>query len=53
MEYLNDVEIGVNPNEKGFAIDGLEDVPDGTLNIEASNKRNFKFKMQINDMSFF
>lgn len=34
-------------------IDGLEVIPDGLIEVNKANNKNFDYRLQINDYSYF
>jgi len=39
--------------DKNSEIPGLDETPDGMIEVSKSNPRNFDYRIQINDYSYF
>jgi len=57
-KYIFELFDGLSQKEvdygaKANTIDGLEEVPDGIINIKEANKKKLRYKLQINDYSYF
>lgn len=39
--------------DKAKVIEGLDEIPDGTLQVSSANKNKFDYQIQINDVSYF
>lgn len=47
--FKNEIDMA----KKNSFIPGLEDVPDGSVTISESNKKNLKVKLSINDSKYY
>ena len=57
-QYLFEVLDGLSQYEvdygnKGMTIEGLWEVPDGIITIQEANQNVLRYKLQINDYSYF